>query len=128
MGRTEDLARIDRSLKDGEIRLRTVKTNLDALDREISILNTLESELVENVKCLKTKQIIAKAAEYKKAKEDLAKTRARLIGLKNDREHFRKAHAEVEFVMNKAREELEKIQKNGDNNVLHGKFGRKENG
>jgi len=55
----------------------------------------------------------------------LAKTRIRATALRNDREQFRKASKEVEFVMVKAKEDLEKLQKSGDNNVLRGKFGRK---
>lgn len=126
VGKQADLEKIDRTLKDGEIRLRTVKTNLDALEKEIQNLSSLESQLAENVKCLKKKNIVAIATEYKKAKEELSKIRQRAIALKNDREHFKKASEEVECSMKKAKEELEKLQRLGDNNVLRGKFGKKD--
>lgn len=128
MGKQAELEKLDRTLKDGELRLRTVKMNIDSLTKEINILSELEIQLEQNVKCLKKKNIIAIAIEFKKSKEDLAKTKTRAIALKNDREHFKKASAEVELVMKKAKEELEKLQKIGDNNVLRGKFGKKNNG
>lgn len=128
MGKQEELEKLDRTLKDGEIRLRTVKVNIDSLTKEIDTLAELEKQLEQNLKCLKKRNIIAIATEFKKAKEDLVKTRVRAIALKNDREQFKKSSDEVEWVMKKAREELEKLQKLGDNNVLRGKFGRKDNG
>lgn len=128
MGKQEELERLDRTLKDCDVRLRTVKMNIDSLTKEIDTLADLETQLEQNVKCLKKKNIIAIATEFKKAKEDLAKTRIRSIALKNDREQFKKASDEVEWTIKKSKEELEKIQKIGDNNVLRGKFGRKSNG
>lgn len=127
MGKQADLEKLDRTIKDGEIRLRTVKTNIESLSREIAILDELEIQLNLNLQCLKEKKIIAIATEYKKAKEDMAKTKARRIGLSNDRENFKKAADNVEIVMKKAREEIEELNKEG-NNVLHVEFGRKVNG
>lgn len=127
MGKQADLEKLDRTIKDGEIRLRTVKTNIDSLSREIAILDELEIQLTLNLQCLKEKKIVALASEYKKAKEDMAKTKARRIGLSNDRENFKKAVDNVEIVMKKAKEELEELNKEGDN-VLHVEFGRKING
>lgn len=127
MGKQADLEKLDRTIKDGEIRLRTVKTNIDSLSREIATLDELEIQLNLNLQCLKEKKIIAIATEYKKAKEDLAKTKTRRIALSNDREHFKKAVAEVEIVMKKAKEELDEMNKEG-NNVLYVEFGGKVNG
>jgi chromosome segregation ATPase len=127
VGKQADLEKLDRTIKDGEIRLRTVKTNIDSLSREIATLDELEIQLNLNLQCLKEKKIIAIATEYKKAKEDLAKTKTRRIALSNDREHFKKAVAEVEIVMKKAKEELDEMNKEG-NNVLYVEFGGKVNG
>lgn len=128
MGKLEELEKLDRTLKEGELKLRSIKVNIDSLTKEIDTFADLEAQLDQNVKCLKKKNIIAIAAEYKKAKEELAKTKAKAIGLRNDREQFKKACAEIEWVMKKAQVDLEKLQKTGDNNVLRGKFGKKENG
>ena len=127
MGKQEELEKHDRAVKDGEIRLRTVKTNIEVLNREIETLSALEMQLEENVRCLKKKNIVAIAAEFKKAKADLTKTKVRLLALQNDREHFKKSIANLESVMEKSKEEIVKL-KNGDNNVLRGKFGKKTNG
>lgn len=128
MSKQVELEKLDRSIKDGEIRLRTAKTNIEALDKEIDSLSSLEIQLEENVKCLKKNNVVAIATEFKKAKEDLAKTKARLIALKNDRELFKKSAKDIETFTNKAKEDIEKLQKTGDNNVLRGKFSRKDNG
>lgn len=127
MGKQADLEKLDRTIKDGQIRLQTVKTNIESLSREIAVLDELEIQLNLNLQCLKEKKIIAIATEFKKAKEDLAKTKVRRIALSNDREHFKKAAAEVEIVMKKAREELEELNKEGDN-VLYVEFGGKVDG
>jgi chromosome segregation ATPase len=127
VGKQADLEKLDRTIKDGEIRLRTVKTNIDSLSREIATLEELEIQLRLNLQCLKENKIVAIATEYKKAKEDLAKAKTRRISISNDREHFRKAVAEVEIVMKKAKEELDEMNKEG-NNVLYVEFGGKVNG
>lgn len=127
MGKQADLEKLDRTIKDGEIRLRTVKTNIESLSRDIATLDELEIQLNLNLQCLKEKKIVAIATEYKKAKEDLAKTKVRRIALSNDREHFKKAMAEVEIVMKKAKEEMDYLNEEG-NNVLHVEFGRKIDG
>lgn len=128
MGKQEELEKLDRVLRDGDVRLRTIKMNTDSLTKEIDTLEKLEIELERNIKCLKKKNIVAMATEYKKAKEDLARTRIRAIALKNDRAQFKKASDEVESAVKKAKEDIEKLKKSGDNNVLRGKFGRKDNG
>ena len=127
MGRQADLEKLDRTIKDGEIRLRTVRINIDILNREIAQLDELELTLLQNIQCLKEQKVIAIATEYKKAKEDLAKTKTKRISISNDRENFKKAVNEVELVMKKAKEEIEAINKEGDN-VLYAEFGRKANG
>lgn len=126
MGREEEQAKIDRAIKDAEVRIRTFQTNIDAIDKEISIVSLSEKALEENVKCLKTKRIIAIAQEYKKAKEDLKKTQNRLLILRNDREHFNKALCNIEDLLKQSKKELDKLQNSVDNNVLSFKSRRKD--
>jgi chromosome segregation ATPase len=127
MGRVDDLSKIDRSIKDAEIRIRTVQINLDALDKEIYKVLDLEKILRENVKCLKSQKIIAIAQEFKKAKEDLKKSQSRLLILKNDQERFKKALKDAETFIKQATKDYEKLQKSGENNVLNFKS-RNKNG
>ncbi len=126
MSKQIELEKLDRAIRDGEIRLQTVNVNIGSLTKEIDTLTNLEIQLEENLKFLKQRNIIAKADDFKKAKEDLVKTRTRLISLKNDRENFKKAADNVQVVMTKAKEDIDKLRKNGDGNVLHGTFGRKD--
>lgn len=126
MGREEEQAKIDRAIKDAEIRIRTVQTSIDAIDKEIGIVSLAEKALEDNVKCLKTKRIIAIAQEYKKAKEELKKIQNRLLILRNDREHFNKSLSNITDLLKQSKKELDKLQNIGDSNVLSFKSRRKD--
>jgi DNA repair exonuclease SbcCD ATPase subunit len=125
VGKLEELEKLDRTIKDCDIKARTIKLNIDTLSEEIEIMYELESQLGQNLKCLKKKGIIAIASEYVRSKEALAKTRVRSIALRNDREQLKKTVDQLEKIAKKAREDMEKLNKIGDNNVLCPKFGRK---
>lgn len=125
MSRKDDLERADRIIKDAEIRLRTVKVTLEAIEKEVDQLTAVEKQLEANVKFLKKKNIIALAVEYKKAKEDLTKAKARLTMIKNDREKIRQTYHDTELLIFNAKEAYEQAMKDATNNVVQGKFGRK---
>jgi len=125
LGKIEDLAKIDRSVKDIEIRLKTFELNIGTIQKEIDFLLTLESQLEANITILKGVKIIALASEYKKAKEDLKKTKTKLTQLKSDRMINDKAHKELGVMLQKNKEAYDKLGKQNENNVLLGKFGRK---
>lgn len=128
MNKKEELEKLEKAIKDGEIRLNTIKNNVDILDKEINTLTHLEVQLEANLKCLKKKNIVAMASEFKKAKEDLKKTRVRMIVAKNEREDFKKATEATNYVIAKAKEDIEKVKNFGENNVLYAIFRRKKNG
>lgn len=122
MGKTEDLDRLSQTIEDAEKRVKTIQDSIDAINRELSTLSTFESTLEENIRCLKRKQIIAIAQEFKKTKEELKKTRIKMSGLRNDKEHFIKASKDVHNLIKKTKEDLEKLQKT--TNVLNFKSRR----
>lgn len=124
MGKNEDLTKLDRSIKDAEVRLRNVQGSIAALDREIGNITATETTLVDNLKCLKTKRVIAIAQEYKNVKEELKRARNRLTVLHNDREHYWKAQKDVELFLKQSKKEYEKMK--NENNVLN--FRGKKNG
>lgn len=128
MSKQIELERLDRAIKDSNIRACTVKNNIEVLDRDISNMEELECTIEENLKFLKQQKIVAIADQFKKAKEDLARTRIRLITLKNEREDYRKALNNVHKVIRDSAEAIEKIKRDGDNNVLRANFGKKDNG
>jgi hypothetical protein len=124
MGKQEELTKIDRIIKDSEIRLRTFKVNADTIQKEIDFISNVESQLNDNIAYLKRVKIVALAAEYKKAKEDLKKTKNRLLQLKSDKAINDKAHKETMAFIEKNKEIYDKLTKQNENNVLQGKFGK----
>ena len=126
MSKAEDLKKMDQGIKDYENRLKTFSSNIETIQKEIDFLLKLESQLEENVSYLKRIKIITLATEYKKAKEDLKKTKTKLTQLKSDRMINEKAHKELNVMIQKNKEVYDKLVKqSNENNVLQGKFGRK---
>lgn len=126
MSKAEDLKKLDQGIKDYENRLKTFSSNIETIQKEIDFLLKLESQLEENVSYLKRIKIITLATEYKKAKEDLKKTKTKLTQLKSDRMINEKAHKELNVMIQKNKEVYDKLVKqSNENNVLQGKFGRK---
>ena len=124
MTRQSDLEKIDRNIKDSEIRLKTFEVNIGTLKKEIDFLIQLEEQLESNISFLKKIKIVTLAEEYKKAKEDLKKTKVRITQLKSDRMINEKAHKELGLLLEKNKELYDKLaQQQNENNVLQGKFG-----
>lgn len=126
MSKKAEMEKLDRAIKDGEIRLMTVNSNIVLLTREINTLVELEAKLEENVACLKKRNIIAIAIEFRKSKDDLKRAKARLSLAKGEKEAFAKASSALEKALDRAKEDLDKLKKISDNNVVQGKFRRKE--
>ena len=116
MGKTSDLDKLNQVIEDAEKRVKTLQNSIDAINKEIGALITFEITLEENIKCLKRKQIVAIAQEFKKTKEELKKTRQKMGELSNDKEHFIKASKDVHGLIKKTKDDLEKLQKSS--NVL----------
>jgi chromosome segregation ATPase len=125
MGKQEELAKLDRAIKDCEARLKTFEANVNTIKKEISILETAENQLEENIGYLKKNKTVALAIEYKKAKEDLKKTKVRILQLKSDAAINERVYKDTQDVLNKNKEMYDKFAKQNDNNVVQGKFGRK---
>jgi chromosome segregation ATPase len=124
VNRTEDLAKLDRNIKDCENRLKTFNSNVDTIQKEIDFLVQIETQLESNISYLKKIKIVTLAQEYKKAKEDLKKTKIRLTQLKSDKTINEKAHKELNYLLQKNKEAYDKLAEQ-NNNILQGKFGRK---
>jgi len=125
MGKTEDLAKLGVAAKDIEQRMTSIKANMDTIKKELDFLTTVEEQLDSNVKYLKKVKIVALASEYKKAREDLKKTKTRLGQIKGDLGNNERAYKELEAMLKKNKEVYDKLSKTSDNNVLQGKFGRR---
>jgi hypothetical protein len=126
LSKSEDLIKIDRNIKDTEIRLQTFSLNINTIQKEIDFLINLETQIQINITYLKKNKIIALASEYKKAREDLKKTKTRITQLKSDRMINEKAYKELGTILEKNKEVYDKLFKQSENNVLQGKFGSRK--
>ena len=125
MPKQDELVRIAQNIKDCENRLKTFSSNVETIQKEVDFLINLENQLETNISILKKIKIVTLATEYKKAREDLKKTKIKLTQLKSDKTINEKAHKELEYLLQKNKEAYDKLAKQGENNVLLGKFGRK---
>lgn len=99
------------------MRIKTVESNIVALDKEIASLTSLERTLKDNIACLKKQSIIAIAQEFRKAKDDLKSAKVKIASLSNDKDHFKKVSKDMAVFLEKSRKELSKLESN--NNVLN---------
>ncbi len=125
MGKQEELVKLDRIVKDLEIRAKTFTSGIDTLQKEISFLLNIEKQLEENLAYLKNEKIVALAKHYKNAKENLKRTRERIYLLNKDKDNSEKAYLDVNKLLTKNKETYDKLSKQSENNVLQGKFGKK---
>lgn len=125
MLRHDESERLGQTIKDAEIRIKTMQSNILSLDKELSHLMVTEATLLENIKCLKTNQIIAIVQEFKKSKEELAKTRNRINVLRIDKGVFNKDIKNMEITLFNAHKHLEKLKTISDNVLT---FTGKKNG
>jgi len=120
--RPQDLDKLSHAIKDAEARLKVFTQTLETIQKELDALAQVERAIEENVNFLKKKHIIALAQEFKKAKDDLAKTRIRMVKVRIDRDNIIRASREVEEYLRKSKDDYA-ASLIGPNNVLT--FGRK---
>ena len=125
MSSIEELDKISRALSDAEIRLKSIQTAVENLDKEISILGPRKLELEQNLEFHKKQNTIPLVHEHRRSKNDLAKTTARLILIMADRKKAAQACSDVEAIIEKLKKDHTELLKNSENNVLRGRFGAK---
>ena len=125
MSHTEELKILDRTIRDSEIRIRTLQTNIDAIEKELLNVVSLKQILEDNIKCLKANKIIAVANEYKKIKEELKRVTHRIETLSYDKTRFCILIKDVESLLKKSNIDFEKMKNAGNENVLQFKPGKK---
>ena len=125
MSKIEELDKLDRAIKDAEISLKSIQNNIEKIDKEISVLDPRKNELEQNIEFHKKSNTIPLAHEYKKAKAELSKIKARLILLTADRKKAHNATIDIEIILDKYRTDHAELLKNSENNVLNVIFGAK---
>ena len=123
MNRTEELDKIDRTIKDLEIRLGAIKNSVGQIEKELSVLKPKKLELEQNIRFQKKDGTVPIAHEYKKAKAELARTIARLILIGAEYKKAVDVIVKVEEMIDKNRKDYYNLIVDSQNNVLQGSFG-----
>lgn len=121
----EHLEKLLAAINDLERRLRSIELALFKNEEEINTLVTLEDTLVDNLFELKKEHVIAMAHEYKKAKEDLKKTKTRLAFLRIDRVTYERAFKGQSGLLDHLKRLHVVTIDRMTNNVIKGNFGKK---
>ena len=125
MSYSQDLDKAEHEVRDLEFRHTNVKNGIESIDREIILLLLKDAALSENIKNLKKSSTIVLASEFRRSKEDLKRTRARLEMIRKDKVNLEKALADTFSYLSKARGRLDSLRKMEVSNVLQGNFGSK---
>lgn len=118
MSRALLLSEADKAFKEAMLKLNSIKSSIEILDKENYLLSVEREKLEDNIDYLKKQGVVPLAQEYRKIKQELAIIRNRVHILEKDRDSHYKVYSDTEKLMNNAKAKLEKIQKGLDNNVL----------
>lgn len=125
MSKIEQLDKLDREIKNAEISLKSIRLNVEQIDKEISVLSPRKNELEQNIEFHKKADTVPIAHEYKKVKAELAKIKARLILISSDQKRAIQACKDIEQVIDRFKREHLELIKTSENNVLKPIFGGK---
>lgn len=125
MNKIEQLDLITRELKNSEIRLKSVEATVEQIDKEIAALEPRKTELERLLGFHKKAETVPIAQEYKKAKAELSKVKARLILINADQKRARDACKTIEDIIYKFKKDQYDLIKDSGNNVLKPLFGGK---
>lgn len=125
MSKIEELDKLDKAIRDAEISLKSIRISIEQTDNEINVLSTRKNELEQNIQFHKKSDTIPLAHEYKKAKAELSKTKARLILIVSDRKKAYQASKDIEQIIEKFKIDRSNLLKTSENNVLKPIFGGK---
>lgn len=123
MSKIIELDRLDKAIKDGDIRLKSIQDNIEKIDKEIAVLGPRKSELEQNIEFHKKEGIIPLAHEYGKTKKELAQVKARLALITSDQKKAIQAVKDIQLIMEKFKKDHYELLKTSDNNVLRVLFG-----
>lgn len=123
VSKNEELDKLDRAAADAEIRLKSIQLNIEQIDKEIAVLNPRKDELEQSIEFHKRTGTIPIAHEYKKAKTEFSKTKARLILITSDRKKADDACKQIEKIIEKLKRDHMELLRTNENNVLRVLFG-----
>jgi chromosome segregation ATPase len=123
VSKADELDKLDKAIKNAEISLKSIKTTIEQLGKEIAILAPRKNELEQNLEFHKKAEIVPIAHEYKKAKSELSKTKNRLAMITSDQKKAMEACKDIEEIIAKFRSDYIKLIKTSENNILTPNFG-----
>jgi hypothetical protein len=125
VSKIEDLDKLDRAVKDAEIKLKSIILAIEKIDKEISVLSPRKLELEQNIEFHKKANTVPIAHEYKKAKIELNQTKIRLTAITLDRKRADDACKQIEQIIDKFKRDHLELLKTNEDNVLRPLFGGK---
>lgn len=108
----------ERQIKETESRINSIKDGIASVEREIVLLSLKELALKDNIKILRKSTGIVLVAEFKRSKEDLARTTTRLSMIRTDKESLERAKVDAHKYLAKFKEKLEELKASEVSNVL----------
>ena len=123
MSNLQELDKLDRAIKDAEFRLKSIEANIVKVEHEINVLIPFQQQLELNIDFLKKSEVIPIALEFKKARQELTRTKARIGALNSDLSRSSQACSEIVKIIEKFRKDFKKLSEVSSNNILKGKFG-----
>lgn len=125
MNKIEELDKLSRALADAQIRLKSIQTHVEQIDKEISVLSPRKLELEQNIEFHKKPRSVPLAQEYRKAKTELIKVKNRLALIISDRIKAIQACDDVTTIIDKFKRDHQKLLETSENNIVKGIFGGK---
>lgn len=121
-----ELEQAEKLLKDLETKYQIFAYNQQVVEKEISHLNRLKDALEQNIAVLANRYTIPLISEFKKARDDLARTQVRLNMHISDREKIIKTLTQLQDMINKGKEQYYIALRGLDGIVIKGNFGNRD--
>lgn len=112
------LEKAEHEVRDLEHRLNNVKDGINSIDREIVLLAVKEVGLIENLKNLRKNTSIPLLTEYRRSKDDLNRTQARLEIIRKSKAELEKASTDIVNYLSKSRGRLDSLRSMEVTNVI----------
>lgn len=126
MNKIQELEKADKELAEINLRIEQLRYNINALEQNIALLNSLKIQLSQNISILKERKTIAVASEYKKAKTDLNTVRNRMALLQIDLSNSNVAFERAKNLLYETKKLYAMMLKNHANVVIQGNFGKQD--
>jgi len=123
VSKIEELDKLTKGIADADIKLKSIYSAIEQIDKEIAVLSPRKLELEQNLEFLKKTDTVPIAHEYKKTKVELTKTKVRLTAITSDRKKADDACKQIVEIINKFKNDHMELLRQNEDNVLKVLFG-----